>query len=135
MSKQYVPPANYDDMEGNVKQFTYVDHDIKTKVSNHISGNIDDVRNAIKKYREDKIEEVLAMPAVSIGDMEQYQVLINRSAEGITWNKNAVKELLLTTDHVYFLPILVWKKTVKESHWHDNVEHEDILKGKWKNLM
>ena len=85
--------------------------------------------------KEQKIEEVLSMPAVSIAGMDCYQILINRTLEGITWNESAVRDLMMTTDHFYFLPSLVWKRTVKETHWFDEMSNEDIVNGKWKNLM
>lgn len=132
-SDYYTSPDNYRDINGYMKTFNYIDHDVKTSISRY-STEMED-SDDLKEYKEQKIKEVLSMPAASVAGMDCYQVLINRSVEGITWNESAVKDLMMTTDHFYFLPSSVWKRTVKETHWFDEMPHEDIMDGKWKTLM
>ena len=135
MAKAYEPPANYDDMEGNVRQFTYVDHDIKPKISLNVNTSESDAN--LLSYRKEVIKEILALPAVSVGHRVDYQYLIERGEGGIKWNTKAVEDLIMSTDHVYFLKTVVWKNTVREQHWFDPMreDHEAIVRGDWRSLI
>lgn len=141
MPKDYTPPTNYEDMDGNMKTFTYVDHDVKTKISAEVKETTAERKERerwMKQWLKEQIEEILQFPAASIASHPVYSELIIRTEEGFVWNKEKVIEYL-TNNRSSFLPTLVWKNTVKMSNWHHPMwiegDHEAIMRGDWKSLM
>lgn len=133
----------YVDNDGQTKQFTYIDHDKKIKKSSY-AGTAEETQTAkqlSKESNEKRILEVLAMPAVSIAGFNDgmYEHLIVRDKDkGISWHEKAVRETMLTdAQFAYTLSMFVWKRTVREVNWFDDMreDHEAILRGEWKSLM
>lgn len=126
----------YKDMDGNMKQFTHIDHDVKTKISRNTTG--ESTRDAVNNYIKETKEEILSMPAVSVSEHETFHYLIIRdlTEKLIKWNKEAVNDI---SDFytLYRLRMLTWKNTVKDIFWFDDMreDHEAIIRGDWKSLM
>ena len=125
------------DLDGQTKQFTYVDHDIKPSANIYVPDG-----TANKTFREGlnrTIDAILALPAVSAArdPFERYEQFIERSMEkGVSWRENVVREAInINPDISYELFNQVWKRTVKEQYWFEEMSHEDILAGKWKKWM
>ncbi len=139
----YTSPDNYQDIDGNMKTFTYVDHDVKPTISAHVPETKTEKQEReewMANNLKETIEEVLQFPAAAIAHTpnEMYQALIMRTESGIKWNEKAVIEHL-TNDRISFLPNYVWKNTVKEVNWHHPMwiegDHKAIMRGDWKSLM
>lgn len=137
--------GRYTDMDGHTKQFTYIDHDPKTKISTYAPTEEEKKaeKERYEKMNKERIEEILAMPAVSavMSDdpfIEQvlYEEFVKRESDGIKWNKELLTEACtLNTELARTLHLRVWRRTVKEQHWFDEMSHEDIVAGKWRQLM
>ena len=133
----------YKDIDGNMKQFTHIDHDVKTKIG--IDPPLSDsekktLQESVKNSTELQIQAILALPAVSAvlsGQADYYEQFIIRDPEkGIIWRDHMVKDTCRLNDilrHNLFLN--VWRNTVKEPYWFDDMSYEDIIEGKWKQLI
>lgn len=130
--------GRYTDIDGMSKQFTYIDHDKKPTQSTYIeTGN---AAETFKKMLNEGIDEILQFPAAAAvwgayGD--QYEQLVERSVEGgITWRENLVREVLnINPDAFYTLHSRVWKNTVREQYWFEEMSHEDIMAGEWRKWV
>src|SRR5688572_26128315 len=125
----------YTDIDGMSKQFTYIDHDKKTKVSTH-KDKPGEAAKALKEYSERLALEILALPAVNAlkNSNGLYEEFVTRDREnGISWNENSIKEVC-SINWILGLGIFqdTWRRTVKEQYWYDEMPHVDILQGQWK---
>ena len=57
---QFVTPNTYDDMEGNVRNFTHIDYDMKQRISFNKEFDV----NWETNYRNSLVERILACAAV-----------------------------------------------------------------------
>lgn len=133
--ENYVNTGNaYKDMDGNMKQFTHVDHDKKTSISTSVHDSDVDLKN----YYEENILEVLTLPAISLAN-DKFEYLIIRDREkGIIWNEKAVREkMMLDFYSNYIIRMRAWKGTVQEINWFDPIceDHEAMMRGDWKSLI
>lgn len=126
----------YTDIDGMSKQFTYIDHDKKTKVSRATKENLEDLQIVMRTFAEMAIEEILAMPAVNAVRNPDglYEEFITRDPEkGITWNERVVKDACMINSTLRSnLWNQVWKASVKMQYWFEDMPHEDIIAGEWK---
>lgn len=142
-SDHYTSAQHYKDLDGNMKNFTFVDHDVKSSAT--LTPPLSDeernvLKDTVKGEAQRQIEEILALPAVSLlssGNLfaEDY---IERDVEKgtIKWRERMVRDsLTINSDLRYVFHKAVWKNTVKEQHWFDEMSHEDILAGKWKEWI
>ena len=122
----YTSPDNYTDIDGNLKTFTYVDHDIKTKISTSIPETIEEKEKRIKEQKsilEETILEILEFPAIYSAypedDMLQahlFNEIIN-STNGITWDETILREVCrLNREFAYTLRRRLWKQYIKPEH-------------------
>lgn len=83
----------YTDMDGQTKQFTYIDHDVKPKIGVTKAMEefeVTELHKQIKKDRQALTDEILALPAVLCPYI--YEDFTNRG-EGlpsVEWNKNMI---------------------------------------------
>ena len=131
--------GKYVDRDGQTKQFTYIDHDIKPKVSSILDMSEEErkeLRDTLNLYRDREIAQILALPAVSFlksGNMFAEDYIIRDLEKGIIWNEVFTKNALsINSDMRYTVHLSVWRNTVKEQYWFEDMSHEDILSGKWK---
>lgn len=131
----YNPPSDYQDLDGNWKTFTYIDHD--KHISRTQSGReteeallakearLKEAREALASYKESLIKEILALPACNVrkdndGFMNQVmleEVLI-KSSSPMTWNEKIIREASAVNED--FLHLL--HKRVLSFHSINNVE-------------
>lgn len=133
-AEQYVDPQ-----DGQTKQFTIIDHDIKTKVSaSDIMSEKEkkELYETVQREAKERIEEILSFPAVFLilsknTFAEDY---IERHPEkGIIWREEMVRDALsVNTDLRYAFHHGIWRMAVRPEHWHNDISHEEILAGKWK---
>lgn len=135
----------YTDLYGHSKQFTYIDHDVKTKISTYAPTEEEKrEQKAIEdKRRADRIDEILSLPAVCAVQSEDpfikqvlYEEFVVRSPQGIKWNEIVLRNACSIDDELArALHLRVWRKTVKEQYWFEEMSHEDIMAGKWRDWM
>jgi hypothetical protein len=131
----------YLDGAGNSRQFTYIDHDSKLKKSFNppmTEEELKALKAEIEAAKKRVIEEILALPAVNlIKGNELYEPFVTRSQEtGVTWNVNVLTgACMLDSQLATSMWTILWKNTVKEQYWWDDLTHEEILAGKWKELI
>lgn len=128
----------YKDMDGNMKQFTHVDHDPKLKIPTTIE-SLSEREERIKwmtEHRENNILTILALPAVSISGDEVFESLIIRTSNGFEWNEENIRSII-DPYILYTIRLRAWRHTIKEIHWFDPIseDHEAIIRGDWKSLM
>jgi hypothetical protein len=85
----------YTDNDGMSKQFTYVDHDIKTSVSTNKPLTEDekkDIRNNLKVARANLLKAILDIPAVFCHEVHQDFTLRGESVTSIQWNKEMLSD-------------------------------------------
>lgn len=143
--KKYVGDhgGKYVDLDGMTKQFTYVDHDKKTKI--HIPLTEEEkkeLQDSIAKRKEETILEILAMPAVNVMSREDtlldknlYNefVLRHKERKEIFWNEEFLRKACnLNEDLARTLHLRVWRNTVKEQYWFEDLSHEEMIAKKWK---
>lgn len=135
--------GTYTDNDGQSKQFTYIDHDKKQKISSHLSpsqNELEEMQKRQEDYTAWKIEFVLLLPAINIVDASGgvYNTLVKMDGEKVIWNKEAVSAHLKGNINS-FLPTMIWRRTVPEASWFIpawlNTDEEFFRKGEWKNLI
>ena len=133
----------YTDDSGMRRQFTIIDHDKKSKLpppDKLTDEEKKSLRDSINAFTERSIKEILALPAVNILNNSQglYEEFITRNVEKgvIEWNEEMVRNACRINDTLrYNMRNAIWRQTVKEQFWYDDMPHEDIMAGKWKELM
>ena len=137
-SDHYTSAETYRDLDGNYKQFTFIDHDIK-KYAMPITSISESELADLKRTREEAIEAILAMPAISLlrsGNTLAENYIIRDQEKGIIWHEKAVKEaLIINPDLIYLFSNTVWRNTVKEQNWFTELSNKEIIEGKWKELI
>lgn len=140
-SDHYTSAQHYRDLDGNSKSFTFVDHDVKTSISvtSSTKEEVEELKRQIVKDTENSINAILALPAVNaLRDPHgMYESLIKRNMEKgvIEWDEEMVRNMCkIDSTFRYNLSISIWKNTVKEQYWFEDMSYEDIIAGKWKEL-
>jgi hypothetical protein len=141
--------GTYTDIDGASRQFTYIDHDRHTtrtqsgrEDKDYLAQKEDEKKRLHEKVMESRrrsIEEILCMPAVKFlesGNLFAEDCIIRDPEKGIIWDETYVKNFLdVRPDMIYTMANTLWKHTVKEQHWFTELTHEDMMAGKWKELM
>lgn len=131
----------YTDMDGMSRQFTVIDHDKKTSIASSKMSDEEkeSLRNAINIDKQQTINKILALPAVSFlksGNMFAEDCIIRDLEKGIIWDETFVRNMLdIKTEMLHPIWNTIWKNTVKEQYWFDDMSYEDVMEGKWKQLI
>lgn len=80
---QFVTPNTYDDMEGHVKTFTHVDHDVKTTVRVDPEKVNPDWQ---AEWRADFLERIKAIPAAFCPEPYWDFTIRGESVQKVEWN-------------------------------------------------
>lgn len=80
----------YRDNDGMSKQFTYIDHDIKSKLSSYKGEDINDINAKLTDHRIQLIERLLEIPAVFANDIHKDFTVVEEST--IQWNVQMIKD-------------------------------------------
>lgn len=89
-TKPFTNHDNYRDLDGNMRTFTVVDHDKKTKVNTTFGIDTQQVQDWLKEARVKTQDKILSMPAVLCSKDDQKFVL--RGEQGIRWNEVAIRD-------------------------------------------
>lgn len=86
----FIPAENYTDMSGNLRTFTHVDHDKKTKISSSIP-DANEAKENLDLYRTGLIDRLLALPA-SLCPVIFHDYTIRGEVDVITWNEKLIRD-------------------------------------------
>lgn len=128
-------------IDGQHRQFTVIDHDKKLKIATDSTS--DEELKALHESNQisiiKTIDEILALPAVSFlrsGNMFAEDYIERNMDKGIIWREQMVRDALSINDNLrYSIRNQVWKNTVTETYWFEEMSYEDILEGKWKEWI
>ena len=140
-SDYYNPPADYQDRDGNWKNFTYVDHDKKLSMKIMPSNEeIQDAKTQLKEYKEKKIAEILSLPAICAvmnkDDRNEEFVERNIEEKSVKWREEVVRNAcMINVDLCRNLFNEVWYNTVGPSNVDKDITHENLVAGKWKEWI
>ena len=86
--------GKYVDGDGLTKQFTYVDHDKKLKVSRHTTSEKElfSIKEQLKEYKKDLIKRILRAPASICPDAYHSFTLRGEKYPVIKWNETMLKD-------------------------------------------
>jgi hypothetical protein len=141
-SDHYTSAEVYRDLDGNHRQFTFIDHDVKSKYT--APPLSEEELTALKVTNQNdinkQIDVILALPAISLiksGNIfaEEY---IERDSDShlIKWRENMVRDALTINHNLRFTFLnTIWKSTVQPQYWFVDMPYEDIMAGKWKDLI
>lgn len=137
-SDYYTTSQSYEDLDGMSRSFTMIDHSKKTKVGLTMSKEeVKLAKDSLDEFTEKSILEILSLPAISVANIYDgaYSGFIERKDEEVIWREDMVRDACkINPTLLYNLKNLAWKNTVREQFWFEDMSHEDILAGKWKEL-
>src|SRR6476469_696277 len=93
--------GDYTDNDGLSKQFTYIDHDVKTSVSTNrplTEEEKQDIINNLKAARSNLINAILDIPAVFCHEVHQDFTNRGEGVTTISWNKAMLSDPGLPMD-------------------------------------
>ena len=83
--------GTYTDMDGMSRQFTYIDHDKKSKMAiNPSKEEISQAKKELREFREKVIETILSLSPSTVP--EHFHFFTLRGEEGIRWDENVVRD-------------------------------------------
>lgn len=114
----YNPPTNYEDLDGNLRTFTYRDFD---KRPIPMGGKITEeeakeAKEGIKNYRTELQERILSLPASLCPFDYQDFTVRGEGKDTITWNQEMIKNEGLSLDRLRDICVIVekrWEMTKK----------------------
>jgi hypothetical protein len=99
----YTSAEAYRDDDGNMKQFTFIDHDVKTKIATGEKYDMEEIKNQRIQYRKDLVEEVLGLSA-SLCPLEYTDfILRGEDYTKVTWNEAMIRDEGLDLIKLVFL--------------------------------
>lgn len=140
-SQHYTSAQHYKDNDGNMKSFTMIDHDKKSKASRSVmeEGELEKLKQSIKDFANEQVDRILLLPAVNAirnpyGLYEEF--IIRDQKEGIIWDENVVREACsINHELARMLLLQVWRTTVKEMYWFEELSIEEMKNEKWREWM
>lgn len=101
--------GGYIDNDGNRRQFTYIDHDPKTKISGLVSTDTEqkEIKEQLTSYKKQLIDRILDLPA-SLSPVEFYDFTVRGDSQlVITWNETMIRDNGLTISRLRDLCVLL----------------------------
>jgi hypothetical protein len=89
-SDHYTSAQHYKDLDGNMRSFTFVDHDKKTKINTIMDTNKDQVARDLQDYRESLIEKILNLPVTACPSI--FDDFKTRGNDALIWNEAMVRD-------------------------------------------
>lgn len=108
-SQHYTSAQHYKDNDGNMKSFTMVDHDKKSKASKSIiaDGEMERIKKELSDYRIDLQDRILAIPASLAPDWYYDFTIRGAEATVITWNEKMIRDEGLDLERLRTLVIIL----------------------------
>jgi len=141
-SNYYTSAESYTDDDGNYKQFTFIDHDVKTKITPYVKMSDDELTNLKKSILDGKlreIEQILELPAVYAADLHNgfYEDAIKRNNGVIEWDSEYIRsKVLLDSEYGRVLFLSVWRAMLPEKYWFDDYDsYENVMSHIWETWI
>jgi hypothetical protein len=112
LSSHYTSAEAYTDLDGQSRQFTFIDHDKKSKISalKQTEEEIQEIKNSLNNYRSDLVKRILEIPA-SLCPYEFVDFTIRGEAmDKIEWNKKMLEDEGFPLNNLRFLCTIVENK-------------------------
>ncbi len=94
LSDHYTSAEAYTDLDGQSRQFTFIDHDKKSKISalKQTEEEVQEIKNSLNNYRTNLVNRILEIPA-SLCPFEFVDFTIRGEAmDKIEWNKKMLED-------------------------------------------
>lgn len=91
-SQHYTSAKNYTDLDGNSKSFTFIDHDVKTKIAAKVTSpeEIEEAKSGLKDYKKQIINRILSIPPSVCPEI--FHDFTKRGEIGISWDKDMLND-------------------------------------------
>lgn len=99
--------GRYTDMQGNTKQFTYIDHDPKSKLSAYIPDGT--AAEKVKQHRLESIEKILSIPAVFAHAIHEQYTIRGADVNTVQWNETMLRDEGLDSYKLYEIGMMASK--------------------------
>lgn len=111
-SDHYTSASTYRDLDGNMKNFTFIDHDKKSKASGYVPTDEtkEDVKQALRDAREEYITRILSYSASFCPTQEQMFTNRGEAKKTIEWNEDALRNQGVPLDRLIRICTLVENK-------------------------
>lgn len=87
----YKSAEGYKDDDGNTRQFTMIDHDVKPKIATGI-WDMEEISIQRKQYREDLVNTILKLPA-SLSPIEYSDFIVRGEGKtSLSWNESMIRD-------------------------------------------
>lgn len=107
-SKQYTSTPNYTDEDGQLKTFTFVDWDRKSKLSAYVPTG-----NALEQHTLDRhnlIQSILELPAAYCPGPEASFTLRGEGYKNIEWNKEMLQDAGVPFERLQRIKVIIQKR-------------------------
>ena len=89
-SNHYTSAKNYTDIDGNLRSFDFIDHDVKTSIKASPDHDPEEIKRQVSNYRSMLIDYILNLPAsICPGPFQDY---VLRNGVSIEWNKKMLSD-------------------------------------------
>jgi hypothetical protein len=107
-SDHYTSATHYKDLDGNMKAFTFVDHDIKPGGATHsiTDEEISEAKKQLKEFRKTSIERILVIPA-SLCPQWFTDFTVRGDVGEVKWNEEMLRDEGLPLDRIRDLKIML----------------------------
>lgn len=112
LSDHYTSAQAYTDLDGQSRQFTFIDHDKKSKISalKQTEEEVQEIKNSLNSYRLDLVKRILEIPA-SLCPFEFVDFTVRGEAmDKIEWNKKMLEDEGLPLNNLRFLCTILENK-------------------------
>jgi hypothetical protein len=107
-SDYYTHPEGYRDLDGNHRQFTTIDHDVKTSVPTGEKKDLDTLKKELAAYKESLIEEILNIPP-SLCPSLFHDFTLRGDIINIEWNEVMLRDPGVSIDKLRDIKTFVSK--------------------------
>ena len=131
--KHYTSAQSHRDEDGLSRNFTMINHDVKTSIALSNKESIDDIKKEIDDFKKLKIKAILSLPAVFAPT--HFDDFKDKSGDVISWKQDMVTDACMINDNMRnSLYLLTLKRTVQEQYWY-SLTMEDVIDGSYKSVM
>jgi len=101
--------GRYTDLDGLSRQFTYIDHDKKSKMSKSSTTEeeIVSIKEQQKTYRKELQERILAIPASLCPDWYHSFTIRGANTTQVKWNEEMIRDEGVDTERLRTLTIML----------------------------
>jgi hypothetical protein len=107
-SDYYTHPEGYRDLDGNHRQFTIIDHDVKASIPTGEKKGEEAIKKELAAYKESLIEEILNIPA-SLCPYLFHDYTLRGDVVNISWNETMLRDPGVSIDKLRDIKTFVSK--------------------------